>query len=127
MSRRGVISIFSMLVMSGCVSHVNPDIAPEQLPRLTPSFHSRVLLMIVPSFVRYTTEASSDMHETYYHLGESTAAALIDVLRRSFESVDVRQASEAQGYQVLAAPSDTSVTDLVIVPHFDGGGFKTSA
>jgi hypothetical protein len=127
MYRSTVHSTLLLVLLTACVSHVNPNIAPEQLPFLQPTVQSRVLLLIVPSFIGYTTEASSDMKDTYYHLGESTAAALIDVVKRSFGELKVLQATEAQGYQVMAAPSDTTITDLVIVPHFEGGGFANNA
>jgi hypothetical protein len=123
-SALGLLIVFGAI---GCTHNVMPKITPAKVPAVQPPIQSRAVLLITNSFQSYTTQSSSGIHSYNYHLGESIAAALEDMIKQSFVQAETRHLPDAEVLQWLSAPADTNVADLLLVPHFESGSFQDKA
>lgn len=112
------------VVALACTHQVAPKVTPEKIPSVNPQIKSRVVLLIAPGFEDYTSQENEGIHHYVYHLGESAAKAVTDLVTGSFAQVDVERVTDAQVLQWLASPGDTSKADLLLVPNFGKGGTK---
>lgn len=115
----------ALLALSACTHNVDPRIAPARIAAVEPPIHARALLLIVPSFETYASRSSSGVHKFNYRLGQSAARALTDMIAQSFDSAEVRRVGNAETLQWLAGPSDTTIADLLLIPHIETGGYST--
>jgi hypothetical protein len=109
-------------LLLACTHNVAPKVTPSKIAAVKPPIHARAILLITPSFETYTSESSQGIHKYNYHLGQSAAAALKDLVTGSFDQAETQQVSEAEGIQWLSAAPDTGRADLILIPHFETGG-----
>jgi hypothetical protein len=126
-TRSDLLILLALFGAVGCTHNVMPKISPAKVPAVHPPIQSHALLLITTSFQSYTTQSSSGIHSYNYHLGESVAAALDDMIRESFVRAETRHVGDAEVLQWLSAPADTSVADVLLVPYFESGGFQERA
>lgn len=112
-----------LLILGACVHNVDPKVTPAKIPAVQPPIHSRALLLITPSFETYVTTSSQGVHTYNYNMGASAARALVALVNSSFESAATRRVGDADLMQWLAGPPDTTVADVLLMPHFDLGAF----
>ena len=108
------------LATVACNHSVAPEVTPTRVGTVQPAIQARVLLVLTPTFERYTTESQAGIHHYVVHLGESGSKALQDMVGASFQHLEVQHVSEAALPQWLALPGDTGRADLVLVPNFTG-------
>lgn len=111
-----------LIVTAACMHNVMPKITPAKVPSVEPRIDARALLLLSPSFEGYGVQESNGFHKWRYHLGEAAAAALTDLVSRSFTRGETRGVTDAELLQWLTAPADTSVADVLLVPRFEEGG-----
>jgi len=107
---------------AACTHNVMPKVTPAKVPSVAPPIEARALLLLSPSFQAYRAQESDGLHKWRYHLGEAAAVALSDLVSRSFTRGEVRMVTDSEILQWLTAPADTSIADVLLVPHFEGGG-----
>jgi len=108
------------------VHNVAPKVTPSKIAAVQPQIHSTAVLIITPSFQGYTSQSSQGIHQFNYHLGESAATALQDLVTNSFDHVTIQHLNDAEVMRWLVAPPDASAADVLLVPYFATGGAKQS-
>jgi hypothetical protein len=105
---------------TGCARHseYTPKLNPAQMPVVQPAIASRALLLITLPFETYAVQSADGER---YKFGESTTAALSDLVTQSFVHGEVRRVSAAQALQWIIVAPDPSVADVLLVPSFDPG------
>jgi hypothetical protein len=116
-----------LIVVAACTHNVAPKVTPAKVAAVQPPIRARALLLITPSFETYTTTSSEGIHKYNYHMGESAALALTDMVRASFSHAEVKRVGDAELMQWLSGPADTSMADLLLVPRFDVGSASQGA
>jgi hypothetical protein len=111
-----------LVVSTACTHQVAPKITPEKIAAVQPPIHARALMLLTPSFEEYVTTSSEGIHKFNYHMGESAARALIDMVNASFTHAEVKRVGDADLMTWLSGPADTTLADLLLVPRFDAGG-----
>lgn len=111
-----------LTVAAACTHNVMPKVTPAKVPSVVPPIEAHALLLLSPSFQDYGVQESNGFHKWRYHLGEAAAAALSDLVSQSFTRGEARAVTDAEILQWLTAPPDTSIADVLLVPHFDEGG-----
>ena len=113
-----------LLVVGACTHNVAPKVTPAKVAAVQPAIRARAIMLITPSFETYVTTSSQGIHKYNYHMGESAARALTDMVTASFQHAEVKRVGDADLMQWLSGPADTSVADLLLVPRFDVGGYS---
>lgn len=113
-----------LLVVGACTHNVAPKVTPAKIAAVQPPIRARAIMLITPSFETYVTTSSQGIHKYNYHMGESAARALTDMVTASFQHAEVKRVGDADLMQWLSGPADTSVADLLLVPRFDVGGYS---
>jgi hypothetical protein len=116
-----------LLALAACMNNVDPKVTPSKVPAVRPPLQSRAILLLPRSFETYTSQSSQGINSYTYHLGESAADALTDLIKNSFQQAETRRVSDVESVQYLTAPADTSVADLLLVPYFERGGYSQRA
>jgi hypothetical protein len=110
-----------LVVSTACTHQVAPKITPEKIAAVQPPIRARALMLVTPSFEQYVTTSSEGIHKFNYHMGESAALALTDMVKASFTHAEVRRVGDADLMTWLSGPADTTVADVLLVPRFDAG------
>ena len=111
-----------LVTSAACTHNVDPKITPAKIAAVQPPIRARAIMLITSSFEQYTTTSSEGIHKYNYHMGESAALALTDMVTASFTHAEVKRIGDADLIQWLSGPGDTTVADLLLVPRFDAGG-----
>jgi len=118
------VSVVALVFVLGCTHNVVPKVTPTKIAAVQPPIHARAILIIASSFENYTSESSQGVHRFIYHMGQSAAAALQDLVNGSFDHAATQRLSDAEVVRWLAAPPDTSAADLLLVPYLESGGAR---
>ena len=114
--------IFTMLLWS-CSFHTAPTVTPERIPPVTPPIPRSLTLLITDEFANYVLQGSQDNREFRYDLGPGAVAALTELLRASFQSLEVRRVpGEAMALlQLTGQAAQAPQTDFTALAKFPGG------
>jgi hypothetical protein len=111
-----------LLSTAACVHNVDPKVTPAKISAVKPPIAARALLLIPASMEQYTSQSSQGMHTYRFHLGTSAAAALGDLVAASFAGTAIRRVPDSDLMSYLAAPADTAIADVLLVPTLEEGG-----
>lgn len=116
-----------LCALAACVNQVTPSVSPEKVPPVTPPIHARAVLLLTPSFMQYESEFWTGEQWYRYHYGEAAREALSDLLAESFTDLEIRRVAEVDALSALAAPADTSLGDILLVPSLERAGTRQRA